>query len=362
MGTTLLTGFPGFIGSELLPRLLRRDADSRAACIVQPKFVATAQARLRTLEMLEPAIRGRVRLVPGDITTPRFGLRDFSELAADVVEVFHLAAVYDLATARVPAHRVNVGGTRHALDAAAECPRLRRFHHVSTCYVSGRYAGIFHESDLDRGQTFHNHYEETKFLAERAVRERMAEGLPATIYRPAIVVGDSRTGATQKYDGPYYVIRWLLRQPRIAVLPVVGDPTAFHVNVVPSDFVVEAIDRLSALGSSKGVVYQLCDPEPSTVDELIDGVARATARSVVRLPLPLSIARAAIDRLPLLGRLMEIPSAAVDYFVHPTTYDCENTLRDLAGSGIAVPPLASYLDRLVAFVREHPEIGSAAMA
>ena len=110
--------------------------------------------------------------------------------------------------------RINVDGTRNVLDFAQEARNLRRLHYVSTCYVSGRTAGVFTEHDLEKGQSFNNYYEETKYLAEVEVQQRMRAGLPTTIYRPAIVVGDSRTGATQKYDGPYFVIRWLLRQPR----------------------------------------------------------------------------------------------------------------------------------------------------
>jgi thioester reductase-like protein len=331
-------------------------------CTIQAKFAPAARERLRALEAAAPSIRGRTRLLPGDITAPHLGLRDLGRLAPEIAEIFHLAAVYDLSVPSALAQRVNVGGTRHVLDLAERCPRLRRLHYVSTCYVSGRHAGIFRETDLDRGQSFHNFYEETKFLAEVAVQDRMKQGLAATIYRPAIVVGDSRTGATQKYDGPYYVIRWLLRQPGIAILPVVGDPSAFRVNVVPSDFVIEAIDYLSGRESSLGMVYQLADPEPLTVDELIEEAGRATSRRVVRLPLPLPLARAAIAWLPLVERVMQIPPSAVDYFVHPTHYTCENTLRDLAGTEIRVPPLASYLGRLVEFARAHPEIGTAAMA
>lgn len=189
----------------------------------------------------------------------------------------------------------------------------------------------------------------------------MKGGLPATIYRPAIVVGDSRTGATQKYDGPYFVIRWILRQPGIAVLPVVGDPAAFRVNVVPSDFVVDAIGFLSGLERSLGTVYQLADPQAPTVQEMIQLIGRATGRRVLRVPVPLPVIKGAIDWIPLMGRIVRIPSSAVDYFVHPTHYTCENTLRDLAESGIAAPPFASYVRHLVSFVRKHPEIGAAAM-
>ena len=125
----------------------------------------------------------------------------------------------DLGVRREVGMRVNLYGTRHVLDFAAACEGLERFHYFSTCYVSGRHPGIFHEHDLERGQAFSNWYEETKYQAEREVRERMQEGLRATIYRPSIVVGDSRTGATRKYDGPYGMIRWMLRQRRTVPIP-----------------------------------------------------------------------------------------------------------------------------------------------
>ncbi|HEX5829977.1 MAG TPA: SDR family oxidoreductase, partial [Gemmatimonadaceae bacterium] len=213
----LFTGFPGFLGSALLPRVLSRLRGARAVCVVQRAYAVAAADRLAELDARVPGTRERVSIVDGDITRPRLALDDLTSLQRDVVEIFHLAAIYDLAVARERAMRVNVDGTRHVLDVAAGCPRLTRFQYVSTCYVSGRYRGTFAEADLERGQTFNNFYEESKYLAEVEVRRRMGEGLPATIYRPAVVVGDSATGATQKYDGPYYVLQWLLRQPRLAV-------------------------------------------------------------------------------------------------------------------------------------------------
>jgi thioester reductase-like protein len=361
MATIFFTGFPGFLGSELLPRLLQKSEDV-AVCLVQSKYASLAGERVEGLESRYRWLQRRVRLVEGDITKPRLGFHDLKAQAADVVEIFHLAAVYDLSVQKDLAHRVNVLGTRHVLDFAAECPRLRRLQYVSTCYVSGRHAGVFRESDLERGQTFHNFYEETKYHAEVDVQQRMRGGLPATIYRPAIVVGDSRTGATQKYDGPYFIIRWILKQPGAALMPVVGDPTAFCVNVVPRDFVVAAIAHLARLEASAGVVYQLADPEPLTVAEMIAAIRHATGRRVIEVPVPLRLAKAAIDWVPFVERVMQIPSSAVDYFVHPGHYTCENTVRDLAGSGVAVPPFSSYVGKLVSFVRKHPDLGSAAMA
>jgi thioester reductase-like protein len=362
MATIVFTGFPGFLGSELLPRVLKRAEGDTAACLVQGKFMGLAREKLAALESREPAIAGRVRLVEGDITEPNLGLGDgYQALAEETVEIFHLAAVYDLSVKRDFAMRVNVEGTRHMLDFAAECPKLRRFQYVSTCYVSGRYTGPFAETDLDKGQTFNNFYEETKYLAEVEVQSRMRGGLPVTIYRPAVVVGDSRTGATQKFDGPYFVIQWLLRQPGVAIMPVVGDPTMTRFNVVPSDFVVEAIAHLSAQDKSRGKVYQLADPNPMTVEEILQAVEQLTGRHVIRVPLTKDMAKFALESVPGVYELMRIPASAIDYFVHPTHYLTTNAQADLAGTGIAVPPFSSYADRLVTFMKGHPEITGKAM-
>lgn len=349
MPSIFFTGFPGFLGSELLPRVLRR-TDDAALCLVQPKFRALAEERARGL-----GLERRVRFVDGDLAASLDHID-----ASDVREIYHLAAVYDLAVPRDVGMRVNVDGTRRVLDLAGRAPRLERFHYVSTCYVSGRYAGVFTEDDLEKGQRFNNYYEETKQLAELEVRRRMSR-IPATIYRPAVVVGDSATGATQKFDGPYLVMQWLLRQPRLAVLPVVGRASRHTFNVVPRDFVVRAIEHLSALTTNAGVTYALADPEPLTVDETIDVIGEATGRTVVRVPLTRGVARFALQSVPGLYRLLRIPAAAVDYFVHPATYDTANATRDLAPAGIRAPRLRDYAPALVAFVRAHPEIGSAAM-
>ncbi len=362
MPIVFFTGFPGFLGSELLPRVLKRSPGDRAVCLVQSKFIAEARSRLRAIEVADPCIRDRVDLIVGDITKNGLGLNGSGGMRKETREVFHLAALYDLAAPRDMAMRVNVSGARNVLDFADEAPSLRRFQYVSTCYISGRYAGVFSEEDLEKGQSFNNHYEETKYLAEVEVRARMRGGLPATIYRPAIVVGDSRTGATQKYDGPYFVIRWLLRQPRLAVLPVVGDPVAVRVNLVPRDYVVSAVSYLSGLDESAGKVYHLSDPDPLTVSDLIDIMGQATGRRIVRIRVPRTLVKFLIDHVPGVYRWMQIPSAAIDYFVHPTLYTCLSTLADLEGSGLKVPPLATYVDRLVEFVRLHPGIGSSPMA
>ncbi len=358
----LFTGFPGFLGSELVRRILRRPGEPRVVCLVQEKFAALARSRAAEIAAAENVPARRIELVTGDITRRGLGLDDARAAARGVTEVFHLAAVYDLEVRREVGMKVNVEGTVNVLDFAATCSRLERFQYVSTCYVSGRWAGIFREDELEKGQSFNNHYEETKYLAEREVRARMDSGLPATLYRPGIVVGDSASGETQKYDGPYYVLRWLLKQPTLALLPVPLGVDRYRANLVPRDFVIGAIDALSAQPASAGRCYQLADPDPPTIDETIRLMGRATGRIVVRTPMPVGVAKAAIEHVPGVYRLMGIPANAVVYFAHPTFYDTTNARRDLEPLGIRCPRFADYLPRLVDFLKRHPEIDAAAMA
>jgi thioester reductase-like protein len=358
MTTIFFTGFPGFLGSSLLPHILARNDESVALCLVQPKFARLARERVATLERTRPALRGRIRLVQGDISAPGLVVDGQALPRGDISEIYHLAAVYDLSVRRELAHSVNVAGTRHVLELAAGCSGLERLHYVSTCYVSGRHPGTFTEHDLDAGQRFNNYYEESKYLAEVAVQERMRDGLPGTIYRPSIIVGDSRSGMTQKYDGPYAALRLLLRQPRVAVMPVIGDTTRHRMNIVSCDFVVDAIAYLSSLARSAGVVYQLADPSPPTIDAILRSMGRATGRSVLRVRLPLAPAQATLRYIPGVYELFQISPEGLSYYTHPTSYTTARADADLAGTGIRVRPFVDYLDTLTEFLRRNPTIGA----
>jgi thioester reductase-like protein len=365
MASVFMTGFPGFIGSQLVQRRLERcPEDVSINCLIQPAYRPQAEARVTDIVQEVGCPRTRLQLLEGDITQPDLGLGDrYAALLEDTSEVYHLAAVYDLGVKREFAMRINVDGTRNVLNFASSCSNLEHFQYVSTCYVSGRHAGRFSEEALDCGQVFNNYYEETKFLAEVEVQQRMVDGLPATIYRPAIVAGDSQTGATQKFDGIYYMLRWLLRQPRfLALVPKVGDPKQYEVNVAPRNFVVDAINYLSAQAGSVGKVYQLCDPHAPKVDQMWKILAKAVQRTILPLPLSRELVRWSLEKVWPIKAYMKIEPAAVDYVTtHPTFYTCENTLKDLAGTGIACPPIESYIKTLVSFMLAHPDISPRAM-
>lgn len=346
-GVLLFTGFPGFLGVRLLPRLLERVPEWRVACLVQPRFADAAREELEKLVGAQPGAAGRVELVGGDITAPDLALdpADARRLRDEVVAGFHLAAVYDLAVERELAHRVNVDGTKHVLAFLQDAPRFEALHHVSTAYVSGRARGRFAESDLDVGQGFKNHYEETKFLSEIAVVE---SGVPASIYRPGIVVGDSRTGETAKFDGPYFVLQAMERLPSPGLFLRVGDGRGAS-NLVPSDYVIEAVARLAAAAPRS--TWHLTDPDPPTVHETARLMAGALGRRFLYVPVPLSLAKRLLSPKPV-QRWLGLPVQALDYFDPPCRYVADATVAELARHDLRCPRFADYVDRLVAFYRE----------
>ena len=363
------TGFPGFLGSELLKEILPRFPDLTAICLIQKKFISLAQSQL---ESFPSSVQKRVSFVEGDLTLPLLGLSNefLTQTAPQITQIFHLAAIYDLNVKETLAKKVNIEGTIHTLDFAKKCTHLTRFQYVSTCYVSGRYPGRFFETDLAKGQLknypFNNYYESTKYQAEIEVQKAMTAGLPVTIYRPGIVVGNSITGETQKFDGPYFVLQWLLRQPKkFAILPTVftrNMPREGHtLDLVPSDFVIKGIAYLSQRNETLGEVFQLADPHPLTVPAIIQNFEEILGKKIIKIPLPLWLARLALRWIPGLEKFMGVPYSALNYFAHPTTYDVSNTLKRLEGSGISAPSFPSYSRALLTYMKAHRHTRSKAL-
>ena len=345
----LFTGFPGFIGARLLPRLLDLSPEEEFVCLVQDRFLDLARRELAAIEARHPAARGRMSIAVGDITRPGLALSgdDGARLRRELTGAHHLAAVYDLAVSRELGMKVNVEGTRNVLGFLAEAPRFERLHYVSTAYVSGTATGVFRESDLDVGQGFKNHYEETKFLAEVEV---VRSGVPSAIYRPSVVVGDSRTGETGKFDGPYFTLAAMEKIPSPGVFLRVGSGKN-PANLVPVDFVVEALARLSTQPETGMRTYHLTDPAPLSVIEVEKLFARALGKTFLYMPVPKRAAKAVFGLRPV-QRHFGMPVESLDYFDHPLRFDTTEASRALAALGLECPRLPDYADRLVSFYRE----------
>lgn len=352
-GPILLTGFPGFLSRFLVRKLVEvTQAPLHFLCL--RSTVETARQQLAELENHHPALAGRWHVHSGNIAEPKLGLdpSEYDELTAEVGIVWHLAAIYDLSVAEETAYRVNVGGTVEILDFCENCEHFERLNYVSTCYVAGERTGTICEDELDVGQHHKNHYEETKFWAEVEVQRR-SEDLPTAIYRPAIVVGDSGTGETAKYDGPYYVFQLLHRLPEWMPVPRIGRGDA-EVNLVPVDFVAEALATLGHHRASTGAVYHLADPFPMQSAQIVDRVLEQMGRrpSMGRLP-------ATWVERALKNRTVEewtgVPREALTYFNHDAHFDTTNATGALDELGLQCPPLSTYLDRLLDYFLRHPD-------
>lgn len=351
--TIFLTGFPGFIAGRLVERLAREGA--RFLLLVQPAFAARARTDIARLSEQTGAPSERFRVLEGDITREDLGLSesDLEEVRGEATVLFHLAAVYDLAVAREVGTRVNVEGTRHVNRFALKLPLLKRYHYVSTCYVAGRRTGLILEAELRHAAGFRNFYEETKYLAELEV-EALKQDLPVTIHRPSVVCGDSRTGETAKYDGIYYLINYLRMWPGALSLANIGNPDV-RLNVVPVDFVVEAMAALASDDAAAGQTVQLADPDPLTTEELFDIISRHLSgrESLVTLPAP--VVRTTLN-LPLNEKVTGLPRVGVPYFFLKQTYDTARATALLAPRGVRCPRFPDYVPALIEFVERHPKI------
>ena len=351
--TIFLTGFPGFIAARLIKELAKGGA--RFVLLVQPAFMARAREEVARLAEETGAGAERFRIVEGDITRARLGMSDaeFERACAETTVVFHLAAIYDLAVRREPAMLVNVEGTRHVNEFARACRGLTRYHYVSTCYVAGLRTGLIRENELEHAAGFRNFYEETKYLAEVEVEKLKAE-LPLTIHRPAVVCGDSRTGETVKYDGVYYLIKYLQMWPQLLSVANIGNGDV-RLNIVPVDFVVKAMAALAGDERAVGATVQLADPQPLTTGELFETISESLLGRGSFIRLPKRLVRASLA-LPLSEKLTKLPLAGVPYFFLEQTYETRRAVELLAPHAVSCPPFPAYVAALIDYVSRHPKL------
>jgi NAD(P)-dependent dehydrogenase (short-subunit alcohol dehydrogenase family) len=347
-----VTGATGFIGRHLVERLLEREGDIHV--LVREGSTGKLDALLERWGRPE-----RVKPVIGDLTEPELGIDDAArEQLAGVDHFFHLAAIYDMTADEAQNAQVNVAGTRHAIDLANELG-AGRFHHASSIAVAGLHDGHFTEDDFDEGQDLSHPYHRTKFEAEKLVRERV-QG-PWRVYRPAIVVGNSQTGEMDKIDGPYYFFK-AIQKIRGAVpqwFPLVSIEWG-RTNLVPVDWVAATMDHIAHADGLDGQAFHLVDPKPPKSGEVLNTFANSAhaPHAVMRVDkkmtdmLPKGVLSYAL-KIPALRGVrrsfladLGIPEEVIKYVGLTATFDARDTQRALAGSGIELPRLDTYADKL----------------
>lgn len=351
--TIFLTGFPGFIAERLVERLARHD--TQFFLLVQPQFVDKAtDAIMRIAEQTGTPLEN-FAIIEGDITEANLGVseEDLQTIREETTSVFHLAAAYDLAIDKQTAYRVNLEGTRNVNELCRSLPNLRRYNYVSTCYVAGKRNGRILENELKHGAGFRNYYEETKYLAEMEVENLKAE-LPVTIFRPAVVVGDSQTGETAKYDGIYYLIQYLRKAPGLLRFINVGNKDV-SLNLVPVDFVVNGIAALASDENAVGKTIALADPSPLKTSELFDVIAEQLSKKRSVLTPPAWMIEKSL-MFPFSPPMTGLPHHAVPYFFLSQTYDTSQASQLLAPYGVSCPNFRTYAPNLIDFVEKHPSL------
>jgi thioester reductase-like protein len=346
----LLTGYPGFEARLLAERVLDQEPAALLYCLVAKADAADAASKI---DSLAAAQRRRMVLLEGDPAGLDLGLsgKEYLELRARVQRIYHFAPVVSQTAPKDLAAHVNVQSAREIVQLAREAPALRCAVIRSAASVSGSRTGLVTEAELMEGQEFRNDVEGSLAHAERIARRAIAAGAPLAIVRPSLVVGHSVTGEVDRYEGPYTLVLLILNSPSELALPMPARGDA-ALNLVPVDYVVVAAHRIGLDERSAGGTYHLVDPTPLPARRVFELIAQAAGRRSPRGHIPSYLARAVL-RAPGMDRLLKSPRAFVETLTTAVRYDARNTEEILAGTAISCPPFESYVDRLVAWVREH---------
>src|SRR5690606_6700897 len=356
-----VTGGTGFIGRFLISNLLKRKGTV---------YVLVRKGSEKKLEAIAERMgwdRKRVVAVNGDLARPKLGVAParIRSLAGEITHFFHLAAIYDLTADAESQGVANVQGTRHAVELATAL-KAGCFHHASSIAAAGLYPGVFREDMFEEAEGLRDPYLRTKHEAEAVVRRECR--LPFRIYRPGVVVGHSRTGEIDKMDGIYYLFTLIkkLRQALPQWMPTLGVEGG-RINVVPVDFVADAMDHIAHKRGLDGQCFHLVDPNPMRFGELMNVFCRAAhapemtmrldARMFAVVPAPV---RSALVNLPPIKRFtgmllkdLKIPEAALNFITYPTRFDTRNAERALKGSKVQLPNIEDYAWRLWDYWERH---------
>ncbi|HET8706704.1 MAG TPA: SDR family oxidoreductase, partial [Pseudomonadales bacterium] len=345
-----VTGATGFIGKFLTENLLKRKGT------VYVLVRAGSEHKFDALKERFPYTNERLEMIKGDLAEPNLGIseHDFAKLQGKVDGFFHLAAIYDMSASAASQEVANIQGTRNAVHAAAKMG-AKCFNYASSIAVAGMYPGVFREDMFEEAQGLNNPYLRTKHEAEKIVRKECK--IPYRIYRPGMVVGHSKTGEMDKIDGPYYFFT-LLKKIRAALppwMPVVGIEGG-RINIVPVDYVANAMDYLAHQQGLDGQCFHLTDPRPKKAGEVLNVFARAAHAPNFAMRIDTRMfgfippfIRTGLTKLPPVQRTIEsvlkdlgIPSDAMGFVNYPTKFDNRDCERALRGSGISCPPLEEY--------------------
>ncbi|GEK32739.1 SDR family oxidoreductase [Kurthia sibirica] len=350
MTVLLFTGFPGFIASQLIREQLKKKKDDQFYTVVLASELVKAQQEKEAI--LSEYHDAKITIIEGDITVPNLDMTtEEQQLLASTVEiVWHLAAIYDLAVRKEAAWKVNVHGTSNVNTFVKSCEKLQRYMYFSTAYVAGTRTGILYENELKRPTSFKNYYEETKYEAELLV-EDLKEYYPVTIIRPGIVRGNSITGKTTKFDGPYFLLNMVDKLKVLPFIPFIGRSTA-TLNTVPIDYIIEAASYVSMAKNAVGKTVHLTDPQPHPIQEVLRAVTIEMTGKAPKGTVPLALTRLFL-KAKMVQRQLGVEYESLDYFTWDAEFDTAVATELLCDSGIHCADFIESLPTMVHFYEEN---------
>jgi NAD(P)-dependent dehydrogenase (short-subunit alcohol dehydrogenase family) len=358
-----VTGATGFIGKRLVKTLLGR----RGSTVY---FLLRRESEGKVAELLQYWGTTKARAIPvyGDLTAKKLGVSadDIKQLKGQIDHLYHLAAVYDLSADEESQVKVNIEGTRDTVEFA-KAIGASHLHHVSSIAAAGLYEGVFREDMFEEAEGLDHPYFRTKHESEKIVREESK--VPWTVYRPAMVVGDSKTGEMDKIDGPYYFFKLIQRMRQVLPpwMPSVGLEGG-RVNIVPVDYVVAALDHISHSGANlEGKCFHLVDPVGYRVGDVLDIFSNAAHAPKMNLFvnaalfgfIPKSVKKGMMALAPVrrirnvVLKDLGLPEDMLTFVNYPTRFDMRETRKALEGSGIECPNLRDYAWRLWDYWERH---------
>ncbi|WP_439114700.1 SDR family oxidoreductase [Hydrogenophaga sp.] len=357
-----VTGATGFIGKRLVKKLLERKGS-----VVHFLIRQASEGKVPALREYWGVSAARAVPVFGDLTSKKLGVSadGVKALKGQIDHFYHLAAMYDLEADAESQIAVNIDGTRSTVELA-KAIGAKHFHHVSSIAAAGLYEGVFREDMFDEAENIDHPYFMTKHESEKIVRTECK--VPWSVYRPALVVGDSRTGEMDKIDGPYYFFKLIQRMRQILPpwMPSVGLEGG-RINIVPVDFVVDALNHISHHKRASGQCFHLVDPMGYRVGDVLDILSKAAHAPKMNLFInaalmgfiPKSVKKGLMALAPVrrvyraIMQDLGLPEDMMNFVNYPTRFDCRETLAALKGSGIECPNLKDYAWRLWDYWERH---------
>jgi NAD(P)-dependent dehydrogenase (short-subunit alcohol dehydrogenase family) len=359
--TYFVTGATGFIGKRLLKNLMARKGN------IYVLMRDTAPEKLAKLQAYAGDDDGRIKPIKGDIAKVGLGISaaDKKLLDGKIKHFFHLAAIYDLSADAESQMAVNVDGTANVV-AVANAIKAGCLHHCSSIAAAGMYEGMFREDMFDEAEGLDHPYFATKHESEKIARKQAK--VPLRVYRPGLVVGDSHSGEMDKIDGPYYFFKLIqrMRQMMPSWMPMIGIEGG-RINIVPVDYVVNAMDYIAHAKGLDGKCFHLVDPEPMRVGDVLNTFAKAAHAPLMSIRInaalfgfiPRGVKKSVMALTPVrrirnaVMKDLGLPDDMMQFVNYPTRFDCRDTLTVLKGTGIECPRLDDYAWRLWDYWERH---------